>query len=128
MESRLPGDPSTWSNSTMVDSRVVCAECRSPKHEGEDCPHRKQRETNIANRAKHFQAKVDKLVREGLPSRLQPTVTPSSQQRAAYDDVEDIWMSTIEQMQLPFSSLRPTTLSGDAKLCLSNVHGRAVPP
>ena len=65
---RLPGDPSAWSNSTMVDSRVVCAECQSPTHEAEDYPHRKQRETNITNRAKHFQAKVDKLVREGRSS------------------------------------------------------------
>ena len=81
----------------MVDSRVVCAECQSPTHEAEDCPHRKKRETNITNRVKHFQAKVDKLVREGLSSRLQPTVTPPSQQRAASDDVEDnvIWMSSI---------------------------------
>ena len=38
-----------------------------------------------------------------------------------YDAVEDMWMSTTEKMQLPASSLRPTTLSGDAKLCLANV-------
>ena len=62
-------------------------------------------------------------MREGLPSRLQPTVTPPSQQRAAYDDVEDIWMCTTEQMQFLSSSLRPTTLSGhgEEKVCLSNV-------
>ena len=53
-------------------------------------------QTNIANHAKHFQAKVDKLVREELSSRAQPTVTP----KAAYDDVDDIilWMDTIEQV------------------------------
>ena len=107
-----------------MDSRVVCAEYRSLTHEAEDCPHRKQQMTNIANRAKCFQAKVDKLVREGLSSRAQPTVTPHPQRKAAYfyyDDVDDIWMDTIEQMQLPSSSLKPASLSGEETVCLSNV-------
>ena len=117
------GDPSTWSNSTMVDSRVACAECQSLTHEAADCPQRKHRETNMANRAKHLQGKVDKLALEGLHSRLHPAVTPSSYQRAAYNAVDNIWLSTTEQMQLPSSSLRPTTLSdsSDEKLCLANV-------
>ena len=105
------GDLSTWSNLTMVDSRVVCAECRSMTHEAADCPQRKQRETNMANRVKHRQGKANKLAGEGLPTRLQPAVTPSSHQRAAYHAMDDIWMSTTGQMQLLASSLRPTTLS-----------------
>ena len=56
-------------------------------------------------------------LREGLSSRAQPTVTP----KAAYDDVDDTWMDAIEQMQLSSSSLKPTTLSGEEKVCLSNV-------
>ena len=89
-------------------------------HEAEDCPHRKQRETNIANRAKHFQAKVDKLVREGLcsrvqPSRVQPTVIQPTVipifLKAAHDNVD-----TIDQRQPPSSSM-----FGEEKDCLSNV-------
>ena len=114
---RLPGDPRAWSNSSTMDPRVACAECQSWTHEAEDCPHRKQRETNIANRAKHFQTKVDKLVREGLcsrvqPSRVQPTVMqPTVIPKAAHDNVD-----TIDQMQPPSSSM-----SGEEKVCLSNV-------
>ena len=77
----------------MVDSRVVCAECRAVTHEAADCPQRKQRETNMANRVKRLQGKADKLAHEGLPSRLQPAATPPSHQRAAYDAVDDIWMT-----------------------------------
>ena len=63
---RLPGDPRAWSNSTMMpsmkpllnsttsDSIVACAECHALAHESEDCLLRKQRETNIAKRAKHL--------------------------------------------------------------------------
>ena len=64
--------PSLNSTSSS-DSIVACTECYSSTHESEDCPHRKQREANIASSAKHFQAKVDKLVREGLGSQTQST-------------------------------------------------------
>ena len=74
----------------------------------------------MAHRAKHLQGKADKLAREGLHSRLHPAVTPSSYQGSAYDAVDDTWMSTTEQMQLPFTSSRPTTVSSDEKLCLAN--------
>ena len=53
----------------LPDSIVACAECHALTHESEDRPLRKQREDNIANRAKYVQAKGDKLVREGLDSQ-----------------------------------------------------------
>ena len=104
----------------MVGPRVVCADCQSVTHEAADCPQRKQREVDIANRAKHLQGNADKLARLGLPAA--PVTSPSNES-AAYDAVNDImWMSTTEQMQqmqLPSSSLRPATLSSD-ELCLAN--------
>ena len=106
-------------NSTTSDSSVACAECYALTHESEDCPHRKQREANIANRAKHFQAKVDKLVREGLGSQIQsPKAQPTSEAgqptsvpKAAHDGRE-----TTNQMQPPSSSM-----TNEEKVCLSNV-------
>ena len=98
---RLPGGPRAWSNLTTMDPRVACAECQAWTHESEDCPHpsRKQRETNIANRAKHFQAKVDKLVHEGLcsrvqPPRAQPTAIRTAVPKAAHDDIDTTWQSS----------------------------------
>ena len=101
-------------NSTTTDSSVACAECHALTHESEDCPHRKQREANIANRAKHFQAKVDKLLREGLCSRVQPPQVqpkPTAVPKAAHDD-----MYITNQMQ-PLSS----SMTNKEKVCLSNV-------
>ena len=56
-----------------------------------------------------------------LPSLTETVTPPSYESAAAYDAVDDMWMSTTEQMQLPSSSLRPKALSGDEKLCLADV-------
>ena len=112
----LPSMMPSLNSTSSSDSIVTCTECYSSTHESEDCPHRKQREANIASRAKHFQAKVDKLVREGLcsrvqPPRAQPTAIPTAIPKAAHDD-----MDTTNQMQPPSSSM-----TNEKKVCLSNV-------
>ena len=59
---------------------------------------------NIANCAKHLQGKADKLAHLGLPA----LATSPSNKSAAYDAVDNMWMSTtkqMQQMQLPSSCL-----------------------
>ena len=66
-------------NSATSDSVVACAECHALTHESEDCLLRKQRETNIAKRAKHFQAEGDNRVREGLDSQTKSNPESATQ-------------------------------------------------
>lgn len=43
---------------------VVCSDCHNEGHEAEDCPKRKQRETNEANRLKNLKLKADRATRQ----------------------------------------------------------------
>ena len=55
---------------------------------------RKQREVNLADHAKYLQGGAGKLARSGL---LDVPDTSPSNESAAYDAVDDVWMSTYYQ-------------------------------